>query len=43
MTESVRLGLGALYSVNSVEQELEPAYGGSPKGAMLFLQFTAGS
>jgi hypothetical protein len=43
VTESVRLGLGALYSFNTVERELEAAYGGSPEGAMIFLQFTAGT
>jgi hypothetical protein len=43
VTESVRLGLGALYSFNSVERELESSYGGSPEGAMLFLQFKAGT
>jgi len=43
VTERIRLGLGALYSFNSVARELEPAYGGSPEGAMVFLQFTAGT
>ncbi len=41
VTDRTRLGLGALYSFNSVASELEAAYGGSPEGAMVFLQFTA--
>ena len=44
LTERVRLGLGALYSVNDVDGALAPSYGGSnPTGAMLFLQFLAGT
>jgi hypothetical protein len=43
VTERIGLGLGGLYSFNRVEQELEAAYGGSPEGAMIFLQFTAGT
>ena len=42
--EHVRLGLGALYSINDVDRALAPSYGGSnPTGAMLFLQFLAGT
>ncbi len=41
VTDRTRLGLGALYSFNSVASELEAAYGGSSEGAMVFLQFTA--
>ena len=44
LTERVRLGLGALYTINDVDQGLAPSYGGSnPTGAMLFLQFLAGT
>ena len=41
--DRVRLGLGALYSLNDPGTALEPSYGGSPDGAMVFLQFTAGT
>lgn len=43
LTDSVRLGFGALYSFNFVADELKPAYDGNPEGAMVFLQFTAGT
>jgi hypothetical protein len=43
LTDKFGLGLGALYSFNSVAEELEPWYGGSPEGAMVFLQFMAGT
>jgi hypothetical protein len=43
LTENVRLGLGALYSFNRVADELRPSYDGNPEGAMVFLQFTAGT
>jgi hypothetical protein len=43
VTDKVRLGLGALYSVNTVADELEPSYGGSPDGTMIFLQLVAGT
>jgi hypothetical protein len=43
LTEKVRLGLGALYSFNSVAEALDASYGGSPEGAMIFLQFMAGT
>ncbi len=36
VTEHVRFGLGALYSVNRVPAALEPVYGGDPDGAMIF-------
>ena len=36
MTDNVRFGLGALYSVNSVPGGLEPLYGGDPDGGMIF-------
>jgi len=42
VTEMVRLGLGALYSVNTVADELEPSYGSSPDGTMIFLQLVVG-
>ena len=38
-----RLGLGALYSFNNPDTALEPSYGGNADGAMVFLQFTAGT
>ncbi|MGH8129667.1 MAG: hypothetical protein ACRES3_02300 [Steroidobacteraceae bacterium] len=43
VTDRVRLGLGALYSVNFIADELEPSYGGSPDGTMVFLQLAAGT
>ena len=43
VTERVRLGVGALYTWNRVATALEPSYGGSPNGAMVFLQFMAGT
>jgi hypothetical protein len=39
----MRLGLGALYTLNDVGTELRSSYGGSPDGAMIFLQFIAGT
>ncbi|WP_255356127.1 hypothetical protein [Brevundimonas sp. Root1423] len=36
MAEHVRFGLGALYSLNSVPDGLEPSYGGDPDGGMIF-------
>lgn len=33
---NVRLGLGALYSLNQVPAPLEPVYGGDPDGGMIF-------
>lgn len=43
VTERIRLGIGALYTLNAVDSELEPSYGGSPDGAMVFLQFMTGT
>jgi hypothetical protein len=43
LTEKMRLGLGALYTLNDVGTELRSSYGGSPDGAMIFLQFIAGT
>ncbi len=43
LTETMRLGFGALYSFNFVADELKPVYGGDPEGAMVFLQLTAGT
>jgi hypothetical protein len=43
VTERIRLGVGALYAWNEVASALEPSYGGSPNGAMLFLQFMGGT
>ncbi len=44
LTERVSLGLGALYTLNEVDRELRPSYGGAnPNGAMVFLQFFAGT
>ena len=43
VTESVRLGVGALYSVNFVPETLEPSYGGDPDGAMVFVRLVAGT
>ena len=43
-TERIRLGHGALYTVNEVDRKLRPSYGGgNPNGAMVFLQFFAGT
>lgn len=36
--EHTRLGLGALYAINSVPAALEPAYGGDPNGMMVFVR-----
>jgi hypothetical protein len=43
VTERMRLGVGALYTLNEIDAELRPSYGGSPDGAMVFVQFIAGS
>jgi hypothetical protein len=44
LSERLRLGLGALYTVNDVDAALAPSYGGShPNGAMVFVQFLAGT
>jgi hypothetical protein len=43
ITQHVRLGLGALYSLNEIDAELRPSYGGSPHGAMVFVRFVTGS
>jgi hypothetical protein len=43
VTERVSLGLGALYTLNEIDRELRPSYGGSPNGAMVFLRFFAGT
>ena len=34
----VRFGLGGLYAANQVPSALEPAYGGDPQGAMVFMR-----
>ncbi|TPW00961.1 MAG: hypothetical protein FD125_2844, partial [bacterium] len=36
VSDNVRFGLGALYSVNRVPGGLEPQYGGDPDGGMIF-------
>jgi hypothetical protein len=44
LTERMSLGVGALYTINDVDAELAPSYGAShPNGAMVFVQFLAGS
>ncbi|MFN8946640.1 MAG: hypothetical protein ACK6DM_05290 [Alphaproteobacteria bacterium] len=43
VAENVRLGIGALYSVNFVPDNLEPSYGGDPDGGMVFLRLVAGT
>lgn len=44
ITERTSLGLGALYTINQVDRELRPSYGGAnPNGAMVFVQFFAGT
>jgi hypothetical protein len=43
LTARMRLAVGALYAVDQVDSALDPAYGGSPNGAMLFLQFLSGT
>ena len=43
LTDRFRLAIGALYTVNAVADELEPAYGGDPDGAMVYLSFGAGT
>ncbi len=39
----VRLAVGTLYTFDVVDAALEPSYGGSPNGFMLFLQFLTGT
>ncbi|MEQ1865112.1 MAG: hypothetical protein ABL996_10730 [Micropepsaceae bacterium] len=41
IADQVKVGLGALYSVNFVPDALEPSYGGDPDGAMVFLRLAA--
>jgi hypothetical protein len=41
--ERVRLGAGALYTFNEIDDELRTSYGGSPGGAMAFLQLLWGN
>jgi hypothetical protein len=41
--DRLRVALGALYSLDRVDDELRPSYGGNPGGAMVFLQFLAGT
>ena len=43
LSENVKVGVGALYSVNIVPNDLEPSYGGDPDGAMIFLRLVAGT
>ena len=43
LSERTRLGLGALYAFNRVDAALRASYGGSPDGAMVFVQFLAGT
>jgi hypothetical protein len=44
VTERIRLGLGALYTIDDVDAALAPSYGGShPNGALVFLQLFAGT
>jgi hypothetical protein len=43
LDENVKLGIGALYSVNFMPNDLEPSYGGDPDGAMVFLRLAAGT
>ena len=43
VTDNVKIGIGALYSINIVPAELEPSYDGVPKGAMVFLRLVAGT
>ena len=38
LAEHVRLGVGALYSLNRVPDALEPVYGGDPDGGMVFVR-----
>lgn len=43
LSDRVRLGLGVLYTFNDIDEALRASYGGSPDGAMVFLQFLAGT
>ena len=38
LASNVRLGVGALYSLNRVPAALEPSYGGDPDGGMVFVR-----
>ncbi len=41
VAEHLKLGLGALYDFDFVGRDLDPAYGGAPRGAMVFLRLVA--
>jgi hypothetical protein len=41
LSDNVKVGVGALYSVNFVGDDLEPSYDGDPDGAMIFLRLAA--
>jgi hypothetical protein len=44
LADRLGIGVGALYTINDVAGALAPSYGGShPNGAMVFVQFLAGS
>lgn len=43
LTDEVKIGIGALYGVNFVPNDLESSYGGDPVGAMVFLRLVASS
>jgi hypothetical protein len=44
LTERIRLGLGALYTLDAVGGGLAPSYGSrNPNGAMAFVQFMSGT
>jgi hypothetical protein len=44
LTERIRLGLGALYTIDSVDSGLAPSYGSrNPNGAIAYVQFLSGT
>lgn len=42
LSRHVKLGLGALYTLNRVPEALEPLYGGDPDGGMVFVRLKIG-
>ena len=43
LTDNLKIGIGGLYALNFVPDDLEPSYDGDPDGAMVFLRLVAGT
>jgi len=43
LSENLKVGIGALYALNFVTDDLETSYDGDPDGAMVFLRVVAGT